>query len=87
MYPKEPGPVTAEPLVSVAVINHNYSQYVCEAIDSVLNQTYRNIEVLVVDDGSTDGRWTLSGTHMEIPSNSSPRRIWVLSPHATRYLG
>lgn len=42
------------PLVSVYVINHNYSQYVCEAIDSVLHQTYSNIKVHVIDDGSTD---------------------------------
>ena len=44
----------ADPSVSIVVINHNYSQYVCEAIDSALHQTYRNIKVFVVDDGSTD---------------------------------
>ena len=43
------------PLVSVLINNFNYELYLVEAIESALNQTYRNIEVVVVDDGSTDG--------------------------------
>ncbi|HEX6980383.1 MAG TPA: glycosyltransferase family A protein [Alphaproteobacteria bacterium] len=43
------------PLVTVLVCNHNYERYVAAAIDSVLAQTYRPVEVLVIDDGSTDG--------------------------------
>ncbi|MFC4452786.1 glycosyltransferase family 2 protein [Deinococcus sonorensis] len=43
-----------QPLVSILINNYNYGQFLAEAIESALNQTYANIEVLVVDDGSTD---------------------------------
>ena len=43
------------PLVSVLMPIHNGERYVGEALESVRAQTYRNLEVVVVDDGSTDG--------------------------------
>jgi glycosyltransferase involved in cell wall biosynthesis len=42
------------PLVSILINNYNYGRFLGEAIDSALAQTYKNIEVVVVDDGSTD---------------------------------
>jgi glycosyltransferase involved in cell wall biosynthesis len=44
----------AFPLVSILITNYNYARYLGKAIDSALNQTFRNIEVVVVDDGSGD---------------------------------
>ncbi len=42
------------PLVSVLITNYNYGKYLGEAINSAFNQTYSPIEVIVIDDGSTD---------------------------------
>lgn len=43
-----------EPLVSIIIATHNYGQYISEAIESVFSQTHSNLEVIIVDDGSTD---------------------------------
>jgi len=42
-------------LVSIVITSYNYEAYIGEAIDSALNQTHPDVEVIVVDDGSTDG--------------------------------
>ena len=42
------------PLVSIVIPVYNGSNYLREAIDSALSQTYKNLEILVINDGSTD---------------------------------
>jgi glycosyltransferase involved in cell wall biosynthesis len=46
--------MTVRPLVSIIVNNYNYARFLRDAIDSALAQTYAPLEVIVVDDGSTD---------------------------------
>lgn len=43
------------PLVSAIIATYNREHIVGEAIESILQQTYKNIEIVIVDDGSTDG--------------------------------
>ncbi|SPF45817.1 Glycosyl transferase 2 family protein [Candidatus Desulfosporosinus infrequens] len=43
------------PKVSIVIPTYNHARYLRYALDSVINQSYANIEVLVIDDGSTDG--------------------------------
>jgi glycosyltransferase involved in cell wall biosynthesis len=50
-----------EPVVTVAIPCYNYGAYVAEAVESALRQTYTHIEVVVVDDGSTDDSAAIVG--------------------------
>ena len=45
---------TPDGLVSIVINNYNYGRFVWKAIESALAQTYDRVEVIVVDDGSTD---------------------------------
>ncbi len=46
---------TKQPLVSICISAYNVERVVSAALSSVLNQTYQNLEVIVLDNGSTDG--------------------------------
>lgn len=50
---------TTSPLVSVCMPTYNYGHFVEQAIRSAWAETHRPIELVVVDDGSTDGTWEL----------------------------
>lgn len=47
------------PLVSVLMPAYNHASYVRTAVESVLGQTYGNLELIVIDDASTDATWTV----------------------------
>lgn len=53
-FPSAPEILVKEPLVSVIVASYNHEKYIGQTLISILNQTYKNIEVLVLDDGSPD---------------------------------
>ena len=65
------------PLVTVVIPSYNRAQYIAETIESVLGQTYTNIEIIVIDDGSTDNT-------REIVERYAPRVQYVWQENAER---
>ena len=48
------GVTSPQPLISVVIATYNMGQYIDQAVDSILKQTWERLEVVIVDDGSTD---------------------------------
>ncbi len=54
-------------LVTVYITNYNYGLYLEKAIESVLEQTYTNFELIIIDDGSTDDSKSIIDKYLEHP--------------------
>ena len=64
----------SRPLVSVIVPAYNRERYLGEALDSIFAQDYRPLEVIVADDGSTDGTARVARAYSEVRLLSLPHR-------------
>lgn len=68
-----------KPLVSVLMVNYNREDTVKESIESVLNQTYSNLQMIIVDDGSTDRSCdiisSINDSRVELYPSSQNRHI------------
>jgi glycosyltransferase involved in cell wall biosynthesis len=69
------------PLVSIVLPTYNGARYIGEAIESCLGQTYPNWELIIVDDGSTDGTVDAVKRYRE-----RDRRLRLLRHERNRYL-
>lgn len=54
-----------QPLVSVLMTSYNREKYIAEAIESVLNSTYQNFELIIVDDCSTDSTVAIAKEYLD----------------------
>ncbi|MEA5626993.1 CHAT domain-containing protein [Nostoc sp. UHCC 0251] len=64
------------PLISIVIVNYNRESYLQEAIASVLAQTWQNLELLIWDDGSTDGSVAIANAYAQ-----QDERVRVVQAH------
>jgi glycosyltransferase involved in cell wall biosynthesis len=65
----------AQQRVSVIIPNHNYGRYIAETLNSVLQQTHQALDIIVVDDGSTDDSVAVISNTLP-PSSASRRTVF-----------
>ncbi|MBC8060817.1 MAG: glycosyltransferase [Clostridiaceae bacterium] len=74
-------------LVSVVITNYNHAQYIVECLDSIKNQTYKNIEIIIVDDASTDNSVEVINKWIETNKKSLQEQDLIIFTSLPRNLG
>ena len=74
-------------LVSIIVPVYNAEEYLEECLDSILNQTYSNLEVILINDGSTDKSLNIIESYAEKDSRIVFDTIINSGPGACRNIG
>src|SRR5689334_8684002 len=69
------------PLISICMPLYNYAQFVPAAIESVLSQNWDELELVIVDDGSTDGSFQIA---QEYAAKDSRVRVYTHTGHVNR---
>jgi glycosyltransferase involved in cell wall biosynthesis len=64
--------ITTAPMCSVLIVNYNYERFLGAAIESALQQSYHPLEIIVCDDGSTDGSRELISRYAAADSRIKP---------------
>lgn len=57
--------MTSSPKVSVVLTSYNHAKYLRESIESVLHQTYKDFELIIWDDASTDDSWSIISSYAD----------------------
>jgi CDP-glycerol glycerophosphotransferase len=61
--PPEKRKITTGPLVSIVIPVYGVEEYIAECLESVVSQTYSNLEIIIVDDGSPDHSYDIARTY------------------------
>ncbi len=69
------------PQVSICIPAYNNADYIVETLDTVMNQTYDNIELVVVDDGSKDDTWNVINKYKEDYEAKNPDSTKSIHPY------
>jgi glycosyltransferase involved in cell wall biosynthesis len=67
-------------LVSILISNYNYAQFLAAAVDSIAAQSFRDLELVIIDDGSSDGSCDLIRELLETHRNRFVHSCYVLRP-------
>lgn len=79
--------MTKSPTLSVIIPVYNSERFLYKCLDSVVNQTYKNLEIILIDDGSTDSSSSICMNYAEIHSNITYIRSLNGGPSKSRNIG
>ena len=71
------------PLVSIVVITYNSSKYILETLESIKQQTYKNLELIITDDCSKDNTVVLCQDWLDVNKHGFIRTKLIITPHNT----
>jgi glycosyltransferase involved in cell wall biosynthesis len=62
-------------LVTVGIALYNHEKYIIKCLESIIKQTYKNIELIVIDDGSPDNSFEIAKKYLDNQNDNKNYKI------------